>query len=200
MIKSFEPIAAADARVLILGSIPSQESLARGQYYAHPQNQFWPIMLALFGAGKALDYPARADMLKRAQVALWDTLQFAERAGSLDSAIVSSSEVPNDIAKFLKSHSQIKTIVFNGTKAEAVFRKHTEKSLPASCGLTYLRLPSTSPANAAIPYPVKLETWRAVVRYVGSPSSSSSASSSSSSSSSNQDSTGISSPAPRMKL
>ena len=168
MIKSFEPIAAPDARVLILGSIPSRQSLERNQYYAHPQNRFWPIMLALFGTGDEADYSARTAMLKKSRVALWDTLQFAERTGSLDAAIVPASEVPNDIPGFLDTHKQIKAIVFNGTKAEAVFLKHTASLVPAGRELVYLRLPSTSPANATISYEKKLEAWRAVVRLTAS--------------------------------
>ena len=160
MIKSFDPIAAPDARVLILGSIPSRLSLEHNQYYAHPQNRFWPIMVKLFGTGDEQDYTARTTMLIKARVALWDTLQFAERSGSLDSAIVPASEIPNDIAGFLRTHQQIHAIVFNGTKAETVFRKHTGNTIPANRNITYLRMPSTSPANAATSYDDKLQTWR----------------------------------------
>jgi len=162
MIRSFDPIAGADARVLVLGTAPSQRSLEKQQYYAHPRNAFWPIMEALFADGVSLEYPARAQMLVDARVALWDVLHAAERSGSLDSAIVSDSAVPNDIAAFLTIHADVDWVFFNGAKAEALLRLHVAGTLPRHRRLRARRLPSTSPANARMPFAVKLEAWRAV--------------------------------------
>ena len=93
---SFPPAFRTDARVLILGSMPGEASLAAGRYYAHPRNAFWPIMGALFGAGAELPYDQRLARLNAAGVALWDVIARCRRPGSLDSAIEDS--VPNDLA------------------------------------------------------------------------------------------------------
>lgn len=162
MIYGFDPIAGPDARVMLLGTVPSQRSLAEGRYYAHPRNCFWPVMESLFGGGTQLDYPARVGMLLRAGVAVWDVLHAADRPGSLDSAIVAESEVPNDIAGFLLDHSGIRTVFFNGAKAEMLFRRHVAAMLPENADLRLVRLPSTSPANAGLSFEAKLEKWRAV--------------------------------------
>ena len=107
LLTGFPPIAAADARVLVLGSMPSVASLAREQYYGHPQNAFWPIMGRLFGAGPELPYDERKAVLVERGVAVWDVLQSCRRAGSLDTAIDRDSEQANDFATFFRKHRQI---------------------------------------------------------------------------------------------
>ena len=169
MIGSFAPIAGPDARVLVLGTIPSSRSLAEGQYYAHPRNAFWPIMQDLFAGGARLDYSSRVEMLVRARVAVWDVLRFAERDGSLDSAIVPASETPNDIVGFPVAHPDIGSIFFNGAKAEALFERRVAASVPRDRPLAFRRLPSTSPANAGVPATAKSEAWQAVAVAVGGP-------------------------------
>jgi hypoxanthine-DNA glycosylase len=82
----FPPIAAAGARVLILGSMPSVASLAKQQYYGHPQNAFWPLMGRLFGAWPELPYDRRKAILCESGVAVWDVLHCAA-AGSLDTSV-----------------------------------------------------------------------------------------------------------------
>ena len=164
MIRGFPPIAASDARVLILGTAPSVRSLAEGQYYAHPQNAFWRIMEELFAEGAHLAYDERAELLGRAGVAVWDVLHAAEREGSLDSAIISKTAVPNDIRGFLQDHPQIHCVFFNGAEAERLFRMHFA-TVFARPDLRFERLPSTSPANAATSFDAKLEAWRVV--YLG---------------------------------
>ncbi len=167
MIRGFDPIAGPDARVLVLGTIPSRRSLELGQYYGHSRNAFWPIMRALFAGGAELDYPARCAMLVRAGVALWDVLHAAERDGSLDSSIAPPSEVPNNVAGFLAAHPGVGTVFFNGAKAEALFRRHVAGALPPNPHLRFRRLPSTSPANAGTTMAAKLEAWRAVATAAG---------------------------------
>lgn len=162
MIRGFGPIAAPDARVLVLGTIPGRQSLAMGQYYANPRNAFWFIMERLFEAKPELDYEVRTVMLKAAGVALWDVLFTAERDRSVDSAIVAGSEVANDFNAFFALHDQIRAVFFNGARAEALFRRFTLPGLPQVHSLPLLRLPSTSPANARLRKNDKLEAWRAV--------------------------------------
>ena len=96
VITGFGPIWDADCRVLVLGSMPSIKSLEESQYYAHPRNAFWPIMCELLGGAPGDDYAARARMLTRHGIALWDVCRCCERLTSSDSMI--RAEVPNDIA------------------------------------------------------------------------------------------------------
>jgi TDG/mug DNA glycosylase family protein len=161
MADCFEPIARADARVLVLGSVPGEASIKVGHYYAHPRNAFWPLVETILGDGSTLDYPARIDLVLQSRVALWDVLASVERQGSLDSAIVGDSEIPNDILGFLGSHPGITHIFFNGAKAESAFMRHIGGSIPAR-RVRLVRLPSTSPANAATPFSAKAEAWRAI--------------------------------------
>ena len=96
-------------------------------------------------------------------VALWDVLRTCTRSSSLDSDILEASIVPQDFEGFLRAHPRIGVIFFNGAKAESVWRRHVGPTLPADlAAIPTSRLPSTSPANASIPYPVKLRQWRAV--------------------------------------
>ena len=159
--RSFPPACASDARVLVLGSMPGEASLAAAQYYAHPRNAFWPIMGALFGAGPALPYPERLQRLQAAGVALWDVIAACERQGSLDSAIAPASIEANDFARLFRDCPQIRHVFFNGSAAEAAFRRHVRGriALPA---LSFTRLPSTSPAHAARSFEAKLAAWQPV--------------------------------------
>jgi double-stranded uracil-DNA glycosylase len=158
-IHCFPPAGSADARVLILGSMPGKESLRRQQYYAHPANAFWKIMGELVGAHPALPYAARLDRLQRSGIALWDVLASCERPSSLDAHI--RKESANDFASFFAQHPHIAHVFFNGGKAEQCFRKFVEgkQALPA---LEFHRLPSTSPAHAGMRYADKLKAWRAI--------------------------------------
>jgi hypoxanthine-DNA glycosylase len=158
---AFPPVARADARILILGSLPGEESLRRGEYYAKAQNRFWWIMGQVFEAGPDLPYTARCARLLGHGIALWDVCAAAERHGSLDSAIVAASVVPNDFAGFLSNHAAIRRIAFNGQKAEKLFCRHVLNALPRElAALPRVSLPSTSPAHAGMSATMKLATWR----------------------------------------
>jgi hypoxanthine-DNA glycosylase len=161
-IQSFEPIANADARILILGSMPGRASLAAQQYYAHPQNSFWRIMAQLLHADAGVPYEKRVELLKNARIAVWDVLQSCVREGSLDASIEPDTQIANDFSAFFQTHRQITHVFFNGAKAQACFKQHVLKELE-HIPLHYLRLPSTSPANAASPYPEKLHQWHAIL-------------------------------------
>jgi hypoxanthine-DNA glycosylase len=162
---SFPPIIAPGATVLILGSMPGSRSLQVGQYYGHPRNLFWSIMGELTGASPDLPYAVRVARIQQAGIALWDVLQQCERPGSLDSAIVRASEIPNDLPDLLADHPSLRAVAFNGQKAAQGFARHITPRLdpPMRARLTLLPLPSTSPANAAQPRQAKLAQWRAAL-------------------------------------
>ena len=158
----FAPIESDNARMLILGSMPGKESLRLGQYYAHPRNSFWPIIGQIIGIPQQTPYELRTKMLKTAGIALWDVLASCRRVSSLDSDIDSSTIHPNDFVAFFLAHPHIDQVFFNGAMAEQCYRKQvlpTVEALP----IRYLRLPSTSPAHAALPYDRKLEIWRSAI-------------------------------------
>jgi double-stranded uracil-DNA glycosylase len=160
----FPPLAAPDARVLVLGSLPGRRSLEMRQYYAQPQNAFWKIMGRLFGAAPELPYERRVERLRAQRIAVWDVLAAGERKGSLDSAIVPSSIVVNDFAAFFEVHRDIRLVCFNGGKAAELYRRRVLPDLPAAAAaLETRRLPSTSPAHAARPFAAKLALWHAAL-------------------------------------
>jgi hypoxanthine-DNA glycosylase len=162
---SFPPIASADARILILGTLPGAESLARQQYYAKRQNAFWRIMGALVGAGPDLPYADRLSRLTAHHIAVWDVCASAMREGSLDAAI--KSPETNDFRTFLGSHAQIRRVCFNGRHAQKLFERHALPTLaPAHAALEFVPLPSTSPAHAGMRFEDKLARWRAALTSV----------------------------------
>ena len=165
---SFPPIIAANSSVLILGSMPGVMSLRLQQYYAHPRNQFWPIIEDLTGVPARADYAERVERLAETGIALWDSLMACVRPGSLDASIVAGTEEPNDFSALLSAHSSIRAVCFNGKKSEQVFRKRVLPDLPAAVSgrLTFHGLPSTSPANASFTYAQKLERWRVILGYL----------------------------------
>lgn len=143
--------------------MPGTASLDAGRYYAHPRNQFWPFIEAIFGIPATDAYADRCRQLADRQVALWDVLRSCQRPGSLDAAIVGASVVANDFAGFLDGHPCIHSIFFNGAKAEQLFIRQVIPQLGNRVARLHLqRLPSTSPANASIPKPDKLAAWRRI--------------------------------------
>jgi double-stranded uracil-DNA glycosylase len=160
-VQSFPPIESAAARVLILGTMPGKVSLRERQYYAHPQNAFWRIAGTILGFDPASPYEVRTARMRAAGIAIWDVLHSCTRRSSLDSDIVHTSAVPNDLPAFLGQHPQIRRICFNGVKAEALYARHVMPRLAPGSELHYLRLPSTSPANASVSVAQKLQAWQA---------------------------------------
>ena len=154
--KGFAPISSTTARILILGSLPGQQSLSASEYYAHPQNAFWPIMQNVFDI--CGDYETRCRLLVAEDVALWDVLKASERRGSMDADIRTATALANDFETFLEAHKQIRTVFFNGKKAEQLFRRLVPDD--HTTGIRLAGLPSTSPAYAAMSFGVKLDIWR----------------------------------------
>lgn len=165
LLQGFPPIAARDARVLVLGSMPGVASLLAQRYYAHPHNRFWPIMGALVGADPALPYARRVAALKAAGIAVWDVLDRCEREGSLDSAIRDDTAQANDFATFFQRHRHVRAVLFNGAKAESAYRRHAPPL--EAFGVRAWRVPSTSPANASVRPEKKLAAWREALQAAG---------------------------------
>lgn len=153
MREGLPPIVGDDARVLILGSFPSERSLTAGEYYANRRNQFWPIMAGMFGFDADAPYDERVDAVKRRGVALWDVIHSCRRAGSMDAKIDRKSLVVNDFGQFLRTNDGIDRIFVNGLTALETFERNVETALPV------VRLPSSS---GALPMSLadKLTRWR----------------------------------------
>lgn len=161
-VHSFAPIADRNARILILGSMPGEASLAAGQYYAHPQNAFWRIIAELLQFDATCAYALKVQSLKTARIALWDVLRSCSRAGSLDAMIERDTQVANDFDTFFRAHKRIARVFFNGAKAEACFKRHVRLRLVGDA-IGYTRLPSTSPAHASMSFRQKLAAWRVIL-------------------------------------
>jgi len=159
-IECFGPVAREDARLLILGTMPSVESLRQSFYYSHPRNAFWPIMADVFGEKRPESVGEKKRLLISHGVALWDVAQSCIRPGSLDSAI--RDVEPNDFAGLFKRCSQIEKILFNGATAEKLFRKLVGK-MPEGC--RWAQVPSTSPAYT-LPYERKLAAWKKEMEWI----------------------------------
>ena len=162
-IQGLPPIADRYARVLILGSMPGEASLAAGEYYAFRHNQFWRIAGEICGFAPDAPYARRKSALKKARIALWDVLESCVRPGSLDSAIRGDSMRVNEFVAFLAAHRDIRWVCFNGRKAESAWRRHVAPTLPKTRRLEYRLLPSTSPAHAGMGYLAKLRVWRSAI-------------------------------------
>ena len=160
MLTGFPPVADAGTRLLVLGSFPSVASLQAQQYYAHPRNQFWPLLSALFGLDlKAMPYAERVAAVQARGLGIWDVYAACEREGSLDSAIEQATY--NDFAGLIARLPQLRGIAHNGGES-ARARRFT-----ASFGLPVYRLPSTSPAHASWSFERKLAAWREVFAQCG---------------------------------
>ena len=117
------------------------------------------MLEALFHIPANAEYAVRCEQVKSARLAIWDVCHSAYRPGSLDSAITHNTVIANDINGLLTQHPSIKLLAFNGNAAASLFKKHSQLIHPVSTVI----LPSTSPANASIPYAKKLERWSALV-------------------------------------
>jgi hypoxanthine-DNA glycosylase len=154
-LKGLPPVIARHTRLVVLGSFPGAASLAAAQYYAHPRNQFWPLLSALLGEDlRALSYGRRLQRLRAHGLGLWDVIAECLREGSLDSAIREARW--NDLASLRRRAPGLVAVAHNGGESARAMR------LTAQLGLQVHRLPSTSPANASWSFERKLLAWRAV--------------------------------------
>ena len=153
LLQGLAPVIGRETRLVVLGSFPGVASLQAQQYYAHPRNQFWPLLSVIWGVDLvALPYRARLAEAKRRGLGIWDVYASCRREGSLDSAI--EAAVPNDLASLKRRAPRLQAVAHNGgesARAMAVTR---------TLGVPVLRLPSTSPANASWSFDRKLAAWR----------------------------------------
>ena len=154
---SFDPIISDNAKILILGTYPSLKSFEKSFYYAHPQNQFWPLLGELFNE-KSQTKEERIILLKKHGLALWDTCYTCIRSLGNSSDTNLTEIEPNDIPSLLKNHPGIKLVCFTGKKAQSIYQKHfADLSVPTAL------LPSPSPAYRAMPYEKKLALYKAIL-------------------------------------
>lgn len=159
--RSFPPVTDANTRVLLLGSLPGEESIARQRYYANPRNQFWKLVGALFEEDlESLDYKARLDKLLSRGIGLWDTVGSATRRGSLDGNI--RLHTTNRLPDLVSRLPALQAVGFNGGKSAAI----GVPQLAGRPGLALIPLPSSSPAHT-LPFAAKLERWMALRPYLG---------------------------------
>jgi len=157
---SFAPIADQYTRVLILGSLPGERSLAERRYYAHPQNRFWHLVGSVIDCDLvSLDYKARLAMLLDTGIGLWDTIASARREGSLDTAIRDAEH--SQLAGLIHACPRLRAVGFNGKKAWSVGARQL-----TGRGLDLVALPSSSPAYAAMPLSEKQERWNELRKFL----------------------------------
>jgi hypoxanthine-DNA glycosylase len=159
---SFPPVVNEHTRVLVLGSLPGEASLAQSQYYAHPQNRFWHLIGDVIGVAlPGMAYEARLQALLDHRVGLWDVIAKAKREGSLDSRI--RDHATNDLAALVAGLPNLVAVAFNGGTAAKIGMKALAESRRS---LNLVKLPSSSPAYAAVPYADKLRAWEALRKWV----------------------------------
>lgn len=149
---TFEPVFDENSKILILGSLPSVKSRENQFYYGHPQNRFWRLLAVLFDSEVPATIQEKKAFLLCHHIALWDVIAQCDILGSSDSSI--RNVIPNDMSVILK-HASIHRIYVNGNKAYELYEKYC---YPA-CGRKAVRLPSTSPANAAYGMEKLKEAW-----------------------------------------
>ena len=160
LLQGLAPVAGPATRLLVLGSFPSVASLAAQQYYAHPRNQFWPLLGALWGQPLAeWPYEQRLAFVREHGLGIWDVYARCRRPGSLDSDI--SDAVLNELAALVARLPRLALIAHNGGESARTQR------ITRALGPAVLRLPSTSPANASWSFERKRVAWQAAFRQAG---------------------------------
>lgn len=155
----FPPIIDQNTEILILGSLPSDMSILKGEYYANPKNQFWRIIFTIFNNNEPLNkYNEKINLLLKNKIGLWDVLTEADRVGSLDSNI--QLEVLNDFSGLFTDYPKIRKLAFNGDKAFQFFLK-MKKGLPQK---ELVLLTSSSSMNTSKTIPLKINEWNIALK------------------------------------
>lgn len=158
VIHPIAPVYDKDSRILILGSFPSVKSRELQFFYGHPQNRFWPLLAQLCGENTPQCISEKRDFLLRNHIAVWDVIQSCDITGSSDSSI--KNAVPNDLSPILNTAS-IAAIYTNGGVSHQLYTKY----LYPKTKITDIRLPSTSPANAAFSMERLIQEWSCLRAY-----------------------------------
>ncbi|WP_207004342.1 DNA-deoxyinosine glycosylase [Trinickia mobilis] len=160
--RCFPPVVDRNTRVLVLGSLPGEVSLAHNQYYAHKQNRFWHLVGDVIDEDlPALAYAERLQTLLAHRIGLWDVVAQARREGSLDSRI--RDLAANDVAALVAALPNLAVVAFNGGTAAKI---GTRALAGSHTSLNLIRLPSSSPAYVAVPYAEKLRAWEALRKWL----------------------------------
>lgn len=154
---AFPPIINDNSQILLLGTMPSEESIRKQEYYGHKSNQFWKILFTLYNKPLAHDYKERVAFLLNNRIALWDVLSSCEGIGSADKDII--NEKANDFITLFARHSQIKHIFFTSLKAKDFYAKY----IGFTDDIIFHTLPSPSPANARMNFIQKVEGWKIII-------------------------------------
>jgi len=154
MISCFFPIIDKETTCMVVGTMPSVESLRYSEYYGNSRNQFWKILFSIFEGGRIpVDYNDKVATARLHGIGLWDILAACKREGSLDSNI--KEESFNDFPALLKEFPNVKVLIFNGQNSYKYFLK----AYGQLSGVEYRVMPSTSPANAMKNFEAKLKEW-----------------------------------------
>ena len=156
IVHPFPPLYNRDSKVLILGSFPSVRSREAMFFYGHPQNRFWKVIAALFDEPVPRSIPEKKALILGHSLALWDSIASCEIKGSSDASITDA--VPTDLSEILEN-SAVQRIFCNGTRSFEMYRKY---QLPRT-GIEAVKLPSTSPANAACSLEKLIEAWKVIM-------------------------------------
>ncbi len=156
MKNALPPLVTKTSKILILGTMPGERSIALQQYYGNRGNHFWKILFTVLKEEFSLDYTVRKELLSRNNIALWNVLASCEREGSGDASI--KNEVPNDFEKFHKAYPSIRFVFFESKAAERYYKKYIIQRTE----INYQTLPSTSGLNAGKTFAEKLSEWKTI--------------------------------------
>lgn len=156
---NIDPVWDENSKILILGSFPSVKSREEKFFYAHPQNRFWRVLAAVTNTPTAKNIDEKKNMLFDCRIALWDVIGSCDIIGSSDSSI--KNVVPNDMNSIILN-SCVDRVFTNGATADRLYKKYCEKDT----GIAAMRLPSTSPANAAYSLERLIDGWKIIAEYL----------------------------------
>ncbi len=153
----FSPFIDKSSTTLILGSFPSLKSFEENFYYAHPQNQFWRLLAAVYNEATPQTIEEKKRLLQKHNIALWDMVGSCERENSLDSNLKNIE--PNDIEALLREYPNIQRVCFTSKSAQRLYEKHFGH---LQLGICYLASPS--PAYAVLRFEQKLQQWKKALK------------------------------------
>ena len=159
LIHTIPPVYDEGSKILILGSFPSVKSRESEFFYGHAQNRFWRVLSALLGRELPQTNEEKKRLLLESHIALWDVIKCCEIDGSSDASIKNAQ--PNDLTEIL-SDADIRAVFTNGSAADRLYRQYQQKQT----GIIAVRLPSTSPANAAWTLERLTKSWAAILEYL----------------------------------